>query len=486
MTERIAVLCEHPESCDALAPEFQLMRRLGSPGDDTFVDALVVDAPSLVANEATIRLLREESAPASVPLLLLADRTTIAALPAALWDTIDDVALRPLDDTELFARVRGLLRARGVNAPAVRAAKRFQKAALPHSLPRVPGFAFDAYYRAGSDAASLGGDWYDAFTLADGSVLVSVGDVSGTGVDAAIVMASVRHVFRGVAQINPDPRLVLEAADRALRAENPESFVTAFVGIVDPITAQITYASAGHPRPFLRKADGSVTELAAFGFPLGLPFDDRRHVETMELPLDSVLVLYTDGLVEGERDAIAGEATLRFALGTVVPASVENVAVAVHDAVLGGPSRDDVAVLTVRHVPRDRATETVIRWSFDARDADAARAVRAEFVAALAAARFAPDALANAELVFAELVSNVVRYAPRWVDIALDVSGALPVLHVLDGGPGFRHQPKLPAGVLSETGRGLFIVSRLTEEFHVTKRPRGGSHARAVLSSLRA
>jgi anti-sigma regulatory factor (Ser/Thr protein kinase) len=298
-------------------------------------------------------------------------------------------------------------------------------------------------------------------------------------------MASVRHIFRGVAQINPDPRMLLEAADRTLRAENPESFVTAFVGVIDPITAQITYASAGHPRPFLRLVDGTIVELAAFGFPLGLPFDDRRHVETVDLPMDSLLVLYTDGLVEGERDAIAGEAALRSALAAVAVGNASNVAVAVHDAVLVRASRDDVAVMTVRHVERDRASDRLIRWSFDARDADAAHDVRAEFVAALEAASLAPADIMNAELVFSELVSNVVRYAPKWVDVTLDVSGPSPVLHVLDGGPGFRHQPKLPTSVLSETGRGLFIVSRLTEEFHVTKRTHGGSHARAVLSNAR-
>jgi hypothetical protein len=74
-----------------------------------------------------------------------------------------------------------------------------------------------------------------------------------------------------------------------------------------------------------------------------------------------------------------------------------------------------------------------------------------------------------------------VRYAPGAVDVIADWSGADPVLHVLDRGPGFRHIAILPPDLLSESGRGLFIVSALTQDFRVAKGPKGGSHARAVL-----
>jgi anti-sigma regulatory factor (Ser/Thr protein kinase) len=91
------------------------------------------------------------------------------------------------------------------------------------------------------------------------------------------------------------------------------------------------------------------------------------------------------------------------------------------------------------------------------------------------------DDVAMAELVFGELVGNAVRYAPGPVDIIADWSGADPVLHVLDRGPGFRHISILPPDLLSESGRGLFIISALTQDFRVTKGAHGGSHARAVL-----
>jgi anti-sigma regulatory factor (Ser/Thr protein kinase) len=95
------------------------------------------------------------------------------------------------------------------------------------------------------------------------------------------------------------------------------------------------------------------------------------------------------------------------------------------------------------------------------------------------------DCISKAEVVFGELVGNVVRYARGRAQIVVDWSGASPVLHVLDDGPGFEHVPSLPRDVYSESGRGLFLISLLSESFTVARRPEGGSHARAVLAFSR-
>jgi anti-sigma regulatory factor (Ser/Thr protein kinase) len=89
--------------------------------------------------------------------------------------------------------------------------------------------------------------------------------------------------------------------------------------------------------------------------------------------------------------------------------------------------------------------------------------------------------VAVAEIVFGELVSNAVRYAPGPLEVIVDWSGPDPVLHVLDAGTGFRQISIVPPDLLSESGRGLFIVSALTHDFRISKDPRGGNHARAVL-----
>ncbi|MGA7356543.1 MAG: ATP-binding protein, partial [Candidatus Cybelea sp.] len=88
-----------------------------------------------------------------------------------------------------------------------------------------------------------------------------------------------------------------------------------------------------------------------------------------------------------------------------------------------------------------------------------------------------------AELVFGELLGNVARYAPGPIEIIFDWGEGAPVLHVLDRGPGFKLAPKLPSDLLSEQGRGLYLVWSLAEDFNVTERYDGGSHARAVLNT---
>jgi serine phosphatase RsbU (regulator of sigma subunit)/anti-sigma regulatory factor (Ser/Thr protein kinase) len=499
--DHVAILFSNRENRNLLAqvlvPEYDVAFALPEPEDEgeIAVDLVVCDGPSLVANARRLASARSAADPVLIPVLLLSDRRSIGTMSKDLWRVVDDVVLRPLEKLEMRARVESLVRARRLSQKLRsvstaykherRVAQRFQKAALPRALPRVPGLIFGSFYRPGMDEAQVGGDWYDAITLADGRVLFSIGDVCGSGLDAAVAMASVRQVFRGVAQINPEPTMLLDAADRTLQAEDKDALVTAFVGVFDPITSQVTFGSAGHPRPLLRYDDGTIVELKAVGAPLGLPFAIERSLEFVDMPIGSILVLFTDGLTEATRDPIEGEARVRAALDDAEVRHAPNVALAVYDAVLRDGARDDVAVMTIAHVGRDLASEKLVHWSFDARDPDAARDVRNEYVAELKRNALAPDDVANAELVFSELLGNVVRYAPKWVDVTLDASGPTPVLHVLDGGPGFRHLPKLPDNVLSEHGRGLYIVSRLTDDFHVTKRTRGGSHARAVLSRSR-
>ncbi len=144
-------------------------------------------------------------------------------------------------------------------------AAEFQRAALPISLPEVPGIHFDGMYVPASDRELLGGDWYDALRLHDGRIVISIGDVAGSGLSAAVIMSSMRQVVRGVAQVYADPIAMLDAADRTLKTEYPDTFVTAFVGVLDPIAWTLTHASAGHPAPLLRNVEGSVTPLGRAG-----------------------------------------------------------------------------------------------------------------------------------------------------------------------------------------------------------------------------
>jgi PAS domain S-box-containing protein len=371
-----------------------------------------------------------------------------------------------------------------------RVAESFQRASLPMRLPDVRGLKFDAVYLPGSNEAQVGGDWYDAVRLLDGRVVISIGDVSGSGLHAAVRMGNMRQIIRGIAQVHADPALMLDAADRALRLEHPDEFVTAFVGVLDPISMTFSYASAGHPPPMLRYADGRVELLSDGGLPLGLRQGrNAASGKTIDLTGASALVLYTDGLSESAHEPLSGEKKLHDVVAAGAVLSAEHPALALKQAFLDGAvARDDIAILVVSIAITEQASESPSfrRWYFDVADAAAAQSARREFSEALRARGAAPEDVFTAEVVFGELVGNVMRYALGPVEVSVDLSSFAPVLHVLDRGPGFRHIALLPPDLYSESGRGLFLVSTLTDDFHVSKRLNGGSHARAVVALGRA
>jgi len=229
-----------------------------------------------------------------------------------------------------------------------RVADSLQSAALPRRLPSVPGMRFDAYYQAGRTEARIGGDWYDAFALADGRIALSVGDVAGSGLEAAVTMGNVRQMIRAAAHAYADPMLILEVVDRALRGDADDPLVTAFVGIIDPAERSIRYASAGHLPPLLRLPDGTIVELHAAGAPLGCRDLTRGESKATPLPATAALVLYTDGLVEWDRDLLAGEAALgALVAGGDVFAGTQPARRLVERLLPADGSRDDVAVLCV-------------------------------------------------------------------------------------------------------------------------------------------
>jgi PAS domain S-box-containing protein len=361
-----------------------------------------------------------------------------------------------------------------------RVADALQAASLPRRLPLIDGIALDAVYVPGRSEAQIGGDWYDAFALADGRVVVSIGDVAGSGLDAAVTMSSVRQIIRGIAQVHAEPVLMLNSADRALRLDEPDRFVTAFVGVIDPIASTMVYASAGHPPPYVRRANGDLDELVFVDLPLGLR--DRVSIRACSVTVEDgdLLVFYTDGLIESSRDIEGGMQLLRATLTDPQVDTVEHPAAFIRERVLRGGARDDVAILTLR-MHRDQRVANMRRWTFASLDADGLSRMRREFRALLIGYGLTELRLETAELVLGELAGNVVRHAAGAVDFVLDNTGGDLVLHVIDEGAGFERAPMLPIDVMSESGRGLYIVSELTREFSVTKRHPRGSHARAVL-----
>lgn len=362
-----------------------------------------------------------------------------------------------------------------------RVASAMQAASLPKALPDFPGVTMHAVYVPGGSEAQIGGDWYDAFRLSDGRLVISIGDVAGSGIDAAVTMSNMRQIIRGTAQVHADPVLMLDAADRALRLEDPHRFVTAFVAVLDSVTGEMSYASAGHVPPVVRHEDGSLEELTCKDLPLGLRERGNTQRGHCALADNDLVVFYTDGLVESLHDLERGLIDLEAALADPHIAEVENPAEYLQEVMLANGATDDVAILTLRIGAEFARAKHVMRWHYDDLLTPTLPVLRKEVRDALAERGMSLRALERAELVVGELSTNVVRHAPGPIDVLLDCGGQLPVLHVIDDGPGFDRAFILPRDTMSESGRGLFIISEMTEEFSVTRRGLRGSHARAVL-----
>lgn len=357
-----------------------------------------------------------------------------------------------------------------------RIAKSLQQALLPTPgmLPKDPVLRFSAEYRASSNEADVGGDWYDAVRLPDGSIMISVGDVTGRGLSAAGLMGKLRQAIGMAVFYEPDPARALDAVDFQLRSRGSQAIVTAFLGIISPDRKTLRYANAGHPPPLLRR-DGDLAELRSGGLPLGLR-DESALEESVTVSLDDaeMLVLFTDGLVEGTRDLAFGDQRVRQIALTHAVLNVRSAAALFCDACLPFDAQDDTAVLAIVFGKRTR-------WSFDAENAEAAKEARTQFVGALR--KHAPDDadFNAAELVFGELIGNVVRHAPGPIDVQVDWSGEQPVLHVIDRGKGFIRDPALPIDPLSESGRGLYIISQLAHGLAIERIPGYGNHVSVTL-----
>ena len=228
-------------------------------------------------------------------------------------------------------------------------AETLQRALLPPSLPELPGLTLRAAYRPGGQM-EVGGDWYDAFVLPEGRVVVGIGDVVGRGLDAAVVMGQVRQSIRAVALTGAGPAAILDQAGLVLsQAYGSDGMATAVLGVLDPATLSLTYAVAGHPAPLIVLPDGRIDRLTGGGPPLGV----QGHVAYGEartlLPPGAALVMYTDGLTESARDAAAADAALLRAIAAeAARPSADQAAGILERAAAEQRLVDDLAIVTLR------------------------------------------------------------------------------------------------------------------------------------------
>lgn len=224
-----------------------------------------------------------------------------------------------------------------------------QRSLLPTALPAVSGLEMAARYVPGS--GNVGGDWYDVFTLPSGNVCAVIGDVSGTGLNAAVIMGRIRSALRAYALESDDPADVLERLNRKLRHFEPDAMASVLCAMISPSLDQVRMSSAGHLPPLIAcpGQHAEVVDIAA-GVLIGMASPSPRPVSTMSLPPGAVLCLYTDGLVE-RRDRPIDEGIAR--LSAAVAAEDPEVDCASVMAAMAGysPHSDDVALLVLRRQP---------------------------------------------------------------------------------------------------------------------------------------
>jgi serine phosphatase RsbU (regulator of sigma subunit) len=175
-------------------------------------------------------------------------------------------------------------------------ARQLQRELLPERAPDLDGYSFAFSYRT---ANTIGGDYYAFLPAGEGRLGLIVGDASGHGIAAGLVMAIAHAALRTAIDLDPSPRAVTELVNRALyRCGGPRAFMTLFYGLLDLESGRLDFACAGHPYPLLRRADGQVVELGAGSLPLGLrPEVTPARGSELFAPGD-LLVLYTDGVPE--------------------------------------------------------------------------------------------------------------------------------------------------------------------------------------------
>lgn len=175
-------------------------------------------------------------------------------------------------------------------------ARQLQWDLLPSQAPDLDGYQFAFSYQS---ANTVGGDYYDFLRLDDGRLAFAIGDASGHGIAAAMLMAISNSTLRLAIDTDPAPRAVARMVNRALVASGgPRAFLTLFYALLEPASGRLDYICAGHPFPLMRRSGGEIVSLGSGSFPLGLRSDVAISPGSAAFGRGDLLLLYTDGIPE--------------------------------------------------------------------------------------------------------------------------------------------------------------------------------------------
>ncbi len=266
-----------------------------------------------------------------------AERVVLSDEDRTFIETLANQAAQALDRARHFESERTI-------------AETLQRSVLPLTLPRVESVQLAARYLPGTDDVDVGGDWFDALLLPNGRLGLAVGDVVGKGVQSAATMAQLRNALRAFALDQMKPSSTMTRLNRLTEGLSESTFATVVYAVLDPEAGVCRYTCAGHPPPLVVYPDGRAEYLeGGRGLPLGTGPDVRYRQGTVELPVGSTLILYTDGLVERRSEPIdTGLERLRQAAEEAA-GEPERVVEHIIERLVGTGGRgDDIAVLAAR------------------------------------------------------------------------------------------------------------------------------------------
>ena len=300
-TEPVAAPSERVEAPPVeIAPNDPLVAYFSGATGAVDISTLQLDSPALEGlREAGIRLVVPlVSQGELIGLLNLGPRRSEQEYSADDRKLLNDLAGHAAPAVRVAQLVReqeAEVRQRERIEQELRVAQLIQQQFLPEELPNLSGWEFAAFY---GPAREVGGDFYDFLEFPDGRIGLVLGDATGHGMPAALMMATTRGMLRAVVQSLESAGEVLARVNEALVADVPPStFVTCFYSILDPKSGHLVYANAGHDLPYLWHG-GYCEELRARGMPLGLMPEMEYEEKEITLKRGEGVLFYSDGLVE--------------------------------------------------------------------------------------------------------------------------------------------------------------------------------------------
>lgn len=469
-----------------IAPNDPILAYFHAGSGAIAIDDLQLDSPA-------VRALRANGVKLVVPLISQGELIGLLNLGRRLSDqdySTDDRRLLEKLAAQASPAVRvaqlvreqeAEIRARERIEQELRVAQLIQQQFLPKTLPNLPGWQIATFYRA---AAQVGGDFYDFIDLPDGKIGLVVGDVTGHGVPAALVMATTRGVLRSEAPRLVAPGAVLARVNDFLNNDIPQNmFVTCLYAVLDPKTGALRYANAGHDLPFVRRG-AAVEELRAKGMPLGaMPGMAYEEHETT-LNAGDVILLHSDGVAEAHAPdrAMFGFPRMRKLVGELGSGHelIDGLLESLHH--FTGPSweqEDDITLVTLARAAASGETERVLLEFEEPSAVGNERRIMDRVAAVVGDLDLGQKRFDRLKTAVSEAAMNAIEHGNRMnvelpVHVRVTITRDELVVRIVDNGGGRDiPEPEIPdlelklEGLQKPRGWGLFLIKNMVDDMRL-------------------